>query len=217
MDNIKWLFFDMGGTIIDETAAWDDRIQRTCKKHSIPEPEFHRVMAEAASRNEMEYFSALTHFGICEREKWNSAPEIAYPEAKAVLETLKSNGYRLGIIANQGLDARDRLKKFALYDLFEVIVISQEQGISKPSPAIFLDALYKAQTTAEKCTMIGDKLTNDITPAKALGFNTVWIRQEWGGLQTISSPEMEPDHIIEKLTDLLKIFNTPIDKADLLC
>ncbi len=203
---IKWLFFDMGGTIIDETAAWDDRIRRTCEKHGISETEFREAMARAAARNEMEYFSALAHFDIPEREKWNSAPEIPYPEAKEVLETLKSRGYKLGIIANQALDARDRLRRFGLYDLFEVIVISQEQGVSKPQPAIFLDALYKAGAKAHECAMIGDKLTNDIAPAKALGFKTVWIRQEWGGMQTVTSDELRPDVTIDSLSELKGIF-----------
>ncbi len=206
MKDIRWLFFDMGGTIIDETAAWDDRIHRTCEKHDIPEPEFRRVMAEAASRNEMEYFSVLTHFGIPQREKWNSAPEIPYPDAEEVLQRLKAHGYHLGIIANQALDARDRLRRFGLYDLFEVIVISQEQGVSKPQPAIFLDALYKAGAKPHECAMIGDKLTNDITPAKALDFRTVWIKQEWGGMQTIESPDMQPDYIVDSLTKLAGIF-----------
>ncbi|MBQ9949019.1 MAG: HAD-IA family hydrolase [Oscillospiraceae bacterium] len=199
---LKWLFFDMGGTIIDETAAWDDRILRTCEKHGIPVAEFRRVMAEGASNNDMEYFFALNHFGISQREKWNSAPEIPYPEAKEVLETLKARGYKLGIIANQALDARDRLRKFGLYDLFEVIVISQEQGVSKPQPAIFLDALYKAGAKAHECVMVGDKLTNDIAPAKALGFKTVWIRQEWGGMQTVTSEELRPDFTIDSLSEL---------------
>ena len=205
MDGLKWLFFDMGGTLIDETAAWDDRILRTCQKHGIPEADFRAVMTEAASRNQMEYFTALEHFGIPQREKWNSAPEIPYPDAKQVLETLKSRGYRLGIIANQALDARDRLRKFGLYELFEVIVISQEQGVSKPQHAIFLDALYKAQAKPENCMMIGDKLTNDIAPAKALGFKTLWIRQEWGGMQTITDDSMKPDFIVDSLGELTDI------------
>lgn len=196
----------MGGTLIDETAAWDDRIRRTCERHSVSEDDFRTVMAEAARSNMMEYFSALTHFGIHEREKWNSAPETPYHEAKEVLEALKQRGYRLGIIANQALDARDRLRRFGLYDLFEVIVISQEQGVSKPQHAIFLDALYKAGAKANECAMIGDKLTNDIAPAKALGFKTVWIRQEWGGMQSISSEELRPDAVIDSLTELLRYF-----------
>ena len=31
--------------------------------------------------------------------------------------------------------------------------------------------------------MIGDRIDNDIAPAKSLGMNTVWIRQGYGGLQ----------------------------------
>lgn len=212
MTKPEWLFFDMGGTLIDETAAWDDRIARTCERHGIPQADFRAAMAEAATSNRMEYLSALESFGISQREKWNSAPEVPYPEAKQVLEALKSRGYRLGIIANQALDARDRLKKFGLYELFEVIVISQEQGVSKPQRAIFLDALYKAGATADRCAMIGDKLTNDIAPAKQLGFKTVWIRQEWGGMQSIVGDEMRPDYIVNDLMELLRLFSQEVQR-----
>ena len=212
MTEPEWLFFDMGGTLIDETAAWDDRISRTCERHGISQADFRAAMAEAASNNQMEYFSALERFGVAQREKWNSAPEVPYPEAKAVLEALKDRGYRLGIIANQALNARDRLKKFGLYELFEVIVISQEQGVSKPQHAIFLDALYKAGVTADSCAMIGDKLTNDILPAKQLGFKTVWIRQEWGGMQNITCDEMRPDYIINDLMELLRLFSQEVQR-----
>ena len=205
MDGIKWLFFDMGGTLIDETVPWNDRIFRTAAANGIPEDTLRNEMIKAANSNLPEYAGTLERLGIYHREKWNPEGEKLYPDARDMLLYLKDK-YKIGIIANQSLDARKRLEKHGILELIDLNIISAEVGFSKPSPILFKEALYKAEAKAEECVMIGDKLTNDIIPAKALGFKTVWIRQEWGGMQNITSPEMQPDHIIFKLNQLRDIF-----------
>ena len=205
MKDIEWLFFDLGGVIMDESRSWDDRIRRTCEKHGIAPEVFRSEMDKAAKSNLHEYRGALEAFGISFGEKWNSEFITPYPEAKEVLSELKKR-YKLGIIANQPLDTRKRMaEEWGLSELFDLMIISAEVGFSKPDPRLFKEALYKAQTTADKCVMIGDKLTNDIAPAKALGFKTVWVRQEWGGLQTVTDDSMEPDFTVDKLTELIEL------------
>ncbi len=202
---IKWLFFDMGGTLIDETVPWDNRILRTAEANGISEDALRREMERAARDNLPEYAGALERLGIHVRQKWASEGERLYPEAETVLAALKER-YKIGIIANQALDARQRLEHHGIAEYIDLSIISAEVGFSKPHPILFREALYKAEAQASECVMIGDKLTNDIAPAKALGFATVWIRQEWGGLQTQSSPEMTADYTVDTLTELLNIF-----------
>lgn len=205
MKDIEWLFFDLGGVIMDESRSWDDRIRRTCEKHGIAPEIFRAEMEKAAKSNHHEYRGALEAFGISFGEKWNSEFITPYPEAKEVLSELKKR-YKLGIIANQPLDTRKRMaEEWGLSELFDLMMISAEVGFSKPDPRLFKEALYKAQTTADKCVMIGDKLTNDIAPTKGLGFKTVWVRQEWGGLQTVTDDSMEPDFTVDKLTELIEL------------
>lgn len=206
MEHLNWLFFDIGGTLFSETAAWGDRIRRTCEKNSIPEDVFRREMCIAASKNIHEYKGALAAFDIHFGEKWNSELITPYPSAREVLTALKKK-YRLGIIANQPLNTRKRMQEeWQLAEFFDVMLISAEVGFSKPDPLLFREALYKTGAKAHECAMIGDKLTNDIAPAKALGFKTVWIRQEWGGMQTVTSEELRPDITVDSLTELLCCF-----------
>ncbi len=195
----------MGGTLIDETAPWNSRISRTAEHNGISEDVLRGEMEKAAAKNLPEYAGALEALGICAREKWDSEGERLYTEAGRVLEALKKR-YKIGIIANQALDARTRLEKHGILHLIDLNIISAEVGFSKPNPLLFREALYKACVEASRCVMIGDKLTNDIAPAKALGFKTVWIKQEWGGLQTPDSPELTADYTIDTLFELLSIF-----------
>lgn len=205
MNDTEWLFFDLGGVLLDETAAWEDRIRRTCEKHGISADVLRSEMEKAARSNQHEYKGALEALGISFGEKWNSEFIAPYPEAAQVLSQLKRK-YRLGIIANQPLNTRKRMEEWRLAEYFDLMLISAEVGFSKPDARLFKEALYKAQISAEKCVMIGDKLTNDIAPAKALGFKTVWIRQEWGGLQKITDDSMRPDCIVNGLSELIDLF-----------
>lgn len=203
MKDIEWLFFDLGGVIMDESRSWEDRIVRTCEKHGIAPEIFRAEMEKAAKSNLHEYRGALEAFGISFGEKWNSEFITPYTEAKEVLLSLKQR-YKLGVIANQPLNTRKRMtEEWGLAEYFDLMIISAEVGFSKPDPLLFREALYKAKTTADKCVMIGDKLTNDIVPAKALGFKTVWLRQEWGGLQTVTDDSMSPDIIVNDLKELV--------------
>ncbi|MGN0688124.1 MAG: HAD family hydrolase [Oscillospiraceae bacterium] len=222
MNNIEWIFFDMGGTFIDESAAWEDRIIRTAAANEIPvmidgtltygtndtwrkAERFREEMRRAAADNLPEYPTAMQKFGIRYKEPWSFRHERLYEGTEEVLKLLHER-YRLGVIANQPKNARERLMQFGVLKYFDHLTISGEIGFSKPSPTIFRETLRIVGTTAEKCVMVGDRLTNDIAPAKMLGFRTVWIRQEYGGLNRITDDSMSPDFTIDHITELKEIF-----------
>ena len=54
--------------------------------------------------------------------------------------------------------------------------------------------------------MIGDRLDNDILPAKKLGIKTIWVRQGVVAVyQNVPSPEYAPDLRVDNVLDLIKI------------
>lgn len=222
MDDIEWIFLDMGGTFIDETAAWEDRIRRTAAANDIPVPvdgtltygtndvarkaeRFREEMQRAAVDNLPEYPTAMQKFGIRYKEPWSFERERLYEGTEEVLRRLHER-YRLGVIANQPENARQRLLQFGVLKYFDHLTISGEIGYSKPSPTIFRETLRIIGTTAEKCVMAGDKLTNDIAPAKKLGFRTVWVKQEFGGMNRITDESMKPDFTVDRFSALPEIF-----------
>lgn len=76
----------------------------------------------------------------------------------------------------------------------------------KPDKRLFEIALEKAKCSAQEAVMIGDRLDNDIAPAKALGMRTLWIQQGFGALQHPLSPADTPDYTIGSLRDLADLF-----------
>ncbi|HPR40347.1 MAG TPA: HAD family hydrolase, partial [Oscillospiraceae bacterium] len=128
-----------------------------------------------------------------------------YPGAADLLAALAGR-YRLGIVANQAAGTEDRLRNWGLRDYFEIVCSSAELGVSKPDLLIFETALEQANAVPESCFMIGDRLDNDIAPAKKLGMGTVWIRQGFGLYQVAPSSEYEPDYTAESLSEAAGLF-----------
>ena len=67
-------------------------------------------------------------------------------------------------------------------------------------------ALDKAGCKPNEAYMIGDRLDNDILPAKKLGIKTIWVRQGVVAVyQNVPSPEYAPDLRVDNVLDLIKI------------
>lgn len=114
--------------------------------------------------------------------------------------------YKIGIIANQYLGTTERLKQYGLLPYIDLVVSSEEEGVKKPDLRIFRLALQRAGCSAEESYMIGDRLDNDIVPAKALGMKTIRILQGFGQYATVCFEEERPDHTIGSLNELIDMF-----------
>ena len=203
MINYKWLFFDIGSTLINEEKAYQDRIEQAIAETNITYDTFYQRMLVLFQEGLKGDLIALQEYSL-ERPKWKSELEILYPDAKIVLETLH-NRYKIGIITNQLPGLEERLEKFAIRQWIDLIISSADCGFSKPSSKIFQLALQQTSCSASSATMIGDRLDNDIAPAKALGMKTIWIKQGFSAYSPIQSPSEEPDFTVNSLSDLLKI------------
>lgn len=206
---IRFLFFDMGSTLADETRAWEARFRAQlemgeARKKGITEDGLLNAVRQASRDYRKQYRGALDDLGIREMAPYSHDLETLYPEAKETLEALGAR-YPLGLIANQGPGLSQRLCAFGIQSCFSVVVSSFDVGIKKPDPAIFRLALDRAGVRADEAVMIGDRLDNDIFPAKALGMKTVWIRQGFGGLQTPKGPAYAPDWTVSSLPELLAV------------
>jgi len=137
-------------------------------------------------------------------------------DAISTLETLKSRGYRLGLISNtsddnnvQGIVDRWRLRPY-----FETIVTSAALGIRKPDRRIFKVALdyFRAQPGA--AAMVGDTLDADVLGANEAGIYSIWVTRraqvvEEGELMiqpqaTVTALHLIPDLLAEIEIDRAK-------------
>ena len=199
----QWLFFDVGSTLVNENKAYEARIKTAIAGKDISYQEFYDKMLSYFRKNKKGDLEALSFYGL-ERPAWRTDLETLYPQTKEILEQLGQE-YELGIIANQLPGLEERLKDFGILDYFSTIFSSAEFGLAKPDPAIFRLALQKTNCLPQQAIMIGDRLDNDIVPAKRIGMKTIWIKQGFSRLAQVKNLEERADWTVEKLTDVLPI------------
>ena len=116
-------------------------------------------------------------------ESWFSRPGVirAYPETVAVLESLKTRGYRLGVVSNWSWNLRDRVAQVGLEVHFEVVWASAYAGCNKPHPDIFHQALARMalpEIPPDRVLYVGDSYDHDVVGARKAGLDVVLLDRD---------------------------------------
>lgn len=193
---MKWVFFDVGSTLVDETEAYDHRAREMLESTGVTFEEFDAMRIELAKQGLDGNSATIERFGL-KKTPWHTEDEQLFPDTAETLHYLKECGYRLGIIANQVPGIKERLDAWGIGQYFEVIASSAELGVAKPDPAIFEKTMKMAGCRPENAYMVGDRLDNDILPAKAVGMKTIWIRKGLSVYQTSDAADCTIDNLRE--------------------
>ena len=204
MDGVKWLFFDIGSTLVDETKVYDDIFQKIAVAGGVSVEEVKTRAIGFYKQNKRGHREVIRLLGV-DYPEWSPLYEELYPDTMECLRILKKK-YKLGIIANQIPGVEKRLDGMGIRRYFDVIVSSAEEGVAKPDPRIFNIALIRAGCTPEQAVMIGDRIDNDIVPAKQMGMKTVWIKQGVGKYWNIQGDSETPGYEVNNLSELLSLF-----------
>ena len=218
LEGVRWLFFDLGYTLINEDAAAMGRLKQVSDSLRMRDieasPDELRAALDAASaRFEPNPFRSLLLAFTDDEDviafarssgRYPKELESPYPQARSLLERLAER-YKLGVIANQPPGTPERLAQYGMARYFDVCVASGDVRVSKPDAAIFHMALEQAGCVAAESVMIGDRLDNDIRPAKALGFQSVRILQGPGRLQQPRDDAETPNATVADLDELAEL------------
>jgi HAD superfamily hydrolase (TIGR01662 family) len=127
-------------------------------------------------------------------------------DALAVLELLKKQGFRLGIVSNSSdrQNVETMLVRLGLRPYFEAVLTSAEAGVRKPNPKLFHLALDAFQISPERTIMVGDTLGADILGAQAAGIRAVYITRRADRYDNRAHEDtIVPDAVIGSLSELL--------------
>jgi putative hydrolase of the HAD superfamily len=102
---------------------------------------------------------------------------VPFPFLTEMLDTLKQQGYSLGIISNGRGEFQNRaISGLGIRDYFDTILISEIEGIRKPESAIFQRGIDRLGSSAQHSVFVGDNPTADIIGAKQAGMRAIWKR-----------------------------------------
>jgi len=121
---------------------------------------------------------------------------MAFPNLKKMLEGLKSQNLLLGMITNGfGQFQMDNMKSLQIEKYFDVILVSEWEGIKKPDPRIFNKALNILNVQPNEAIFVGDHPENDVLAAKKVGMKGIWKKDlHWRNA--------EADYIVDDLGEL---------------
>ncbi len=183
---IKAVVFDVGETLVDETreyGTWADWL-------GIPRHTFSAVFGAVIAlgldyREAFQFFQPGFKLDVERARRADSGrPETfgkgdLYPDVRPAMENLRAMGIWVGIAGNQTSRAGDILRELDLPA--DMIATSDDWQATKPDASFFRALLDAAPFAAGEILYVGDRLDNDLKPAKAAGMLTAFIlRGPWG-------------------------------------
>lgn len=126
-----------------------------------------------------EFFDALyEHFAT-------TVPWRVFPDVVPTLTRLRNRGIKLGVISNWDERLRPLLSALHLARHFDAILVSAEEGIQKPDPAIFRAAARRLGVSPSEAAHVGDSSGEDVAGARAAGMQAVLVNRD---------PDRDGDH-----------------------
>jgi putative hydrolase of the HAD superfamily len=142
--------------------------------------------------------------------KARASTHTLYPDSAPVLERLKGK-VRLGLVSN-GLSEqqREKLRACGLADLLDPVLISEEVGLKKPDPGLFLRGVELSGCEPAETLFVGDSPHRDVAGARAAGLPVAWMRR-YGESYPAGQPE--PDYVVDDLHPVWEILHGDIAPA----
>lgn len=206
---IKAVFFDVGETLVNETRQWFSWADWL----GVPRLAFAAALGAtiAQGRHHRRVFDVFRPgFDLNAAEAARRAqgvgyviePRDFYPDAIATLHALKVAGYIVGIAGNQPEDSEAALRASGV--VADHIASSARWGVEKPSPRFFAKVVATSGCAADEIAYVGDRLDNDVLPARRAGlFSVFLVRGPWGYIHARAPEASEANLTIQALDDLV--------------
>src|SRR4051812_40515779 len=208
---IKAVFFDLGETLIDESRLW----REWAALMGVSEREFTTALEQVIARGEHHHrafevlrpefdHAAAQRRRVADGTRYLFRSDDLYPDAKACLTSLRQAGFFVGIAGNQSRELLDSMLTLGLDA--DIITTSEHLGFDKPSPKFFESLLAQTGFSARDSAYVGDRVDNDILPARTIGMTTVFIeRGPWGRLHARNGDAARADIRIGALSELAAV------------
>lgn len=98
-----------------------------------------------------------------------------FDDVAPVLQDISKRGIAVGVISNADNEMMKVYDEIGLTPLLDIIVTSEDAGVSKPESGIFNLALEKAGVTAAEAVHVGDQYEMDTVGALGAGMKAVLI------------------------------------------
>jgi 2-haloacid dehalogenase len=169
---IEWDPRHLYRQVFDDTDKMEWFLANVCHPEWNLEQDRGRSFAEAvleAKSRHPEYAAEIEAYHL----RWNEMVPGAIAGSVDILEELHGRGAPLYAITNWNGDTfRQTRLRFPFLNLFRDIVVSGDEKLLKPEPAIFHALLERNGLAAETCVFIDDSVKN-VKGAEAVGMKAI--------------------------------------------
>jgi phosphoglycolate phosphatase len=210
-DGIRAILFDFDGTLVEPSIDFDamkDQVIEIAAVFGVDvAPWAAWPVLEIMERVGQELSSNGAHaanFASCAnqaiiRVETKAAERVApYPGVPAMLRTLYSRGYAVGIVTRNCRAAVEQILARAPL-MHQVLLTRDDVQYVKPDPRHLADALDALGMRGEPTLMCGDH-PMDIEAGRAIGAVTVGVLRPGVGAEYMA--DAQPDLVLEQVTDL---------------
>ncbi len=211
LDLIKYILFDLDGTIIDTTRLILYTFRETFRLAGIPVPSDEVFLSQIGRplHLQMRDFHPQRANELCalyQRIYDEHFDELSssFPGVEEALRELKQRGYVLGVVTSKrDFTARRELYHYGMNDLFALLISADYTKDHKPHPAPLLEALKRLRASPHEAVYIGDS-PFDIKSAHQAAMAAGAV--VWGPFPRDVLEKERPDFWIGNPQDLLNIF-----------
>ncbi|MDA1279309.1 MAG: HAD family hydrolase [Chloroflexi bacterium] len=134
-----------------------------------------------------------------------------------LLKALTQRNLLLGLAANQPRQALANMEQAGILKYFKYQEVSGSTGLRKPDPRLFLQSCEGLGVAPNEAIMVGDRIDNDIAPAKTLGMIAIrFVTGRHSEQRPRSRAEM-PDADVRSVEELERVIgkfvNNPPNSA----
>lgn len=207
---IKYLLFDLDGTILDTNEIIIKAFEHTLKFHldyDLKRDEIIKVFGEPLIK-QMKYFHPDLADEMCKTYRkyyCQHSLELThpFPQVKEALEKLKLLNIPMGVITNKHRQiAIESLKECELWPYFQFVIGGDELENSKPHPEPVLKGMEYLNAHPEETLMIGDSPL-DLEAAHRAGIKAALV--DWNIFPNERFAKIQPDYYLSTMTDLFQI------------
>jgi len=192
----KTIIFDLFGTLVDSVSLEEHRkvMAQMASVLSIPSKDFQRLWMDTSFKRATGVFQDKqaniehicdslgvpvepTQIELAARISIDATKRLMKPRPCAieVLSSLKSEGYKIGLISNCSPEVPSIWEDTPLANFMDAVVFSCLVGLAKPAPDIYRLTIEKLAVEPGSCLYIGDGTSHELEGASQAGMHPVLI------------------------------------------